>query len=517
MDSRPNKPSLGFFLAIALLVQFYSRFAGAPFVDFALDDWRLLELGRSCSGLGDAWAMVLRWPDRPVGTGLLLSTFHLFDDWTAGYAIFGIVCNSAMLALTMLLVYTLTGDTRECFLAGMVFALVPNLTESYQWATMIPYGPGFVAYVAAALCWLRFTRGKSPFNLVASALLFGVGLATYEVGVALPFVLLFLENRRSWRRAAVACATLVGVCLVYIAWRSTGGFGTANNLLFPHRAVGFGLSDVIWNAKEIVRWWVGGRMGDTILNGLAGFDTLPLHQQRMFALISILTTAGICVLITRSEPGNKTPREAMPAGRVFLFALAWAAGTQVVSLVSWTGGRLNYLPAVGVAIGAAVLLNRIPARHWLVPAFPIILVCLAANQGTSAQWRDSASFQRNIFEYLARHERAWADRELVVFNTTQLCQRQAKHLVQPSLNDPSAWANYGNVGLMRGFALNSMLHLIRPGMTRPAGILDAEHGAHVEGDILAWHAWYDPRTQNRTALTNVFMVDCLAVGSGRQE
>ena len=59
---------------------------------------------------------------------------------------------SLYLLVAIALVWELTGDRRTSLVFGLIFALLPNLTESFQWAAMTTVAYMQVSYVACSWC-----------------------------------------------------------------------------------------------------------------------------------------------------------------------------------------------------------------------------------------------------------------------------------------------------------------------------------------------------------------------------
>lgn len=511
------------FLAVLLVLltcvafQWYSRYSVAPFNDFCVDDWSLLEYGQSYDSYGASWETLLRWPDRPLGAAVLISTFNAVGDNPVACGLISMLLTALFLALALALVHELTASPAVTLAFGLIFSLLPNLTESFHWYVMTFYGPGFSAYLLSAWLWARMARTGRWIYVLPCVLFFALGLAQYETGILLPFAFLMLMNRSNRAPLAAGWVLLMAVVATFMAWRSTNGFGLCHDVLFPHRRVEFALPDMVWNAKETARWWVGGRMLACIANGLDRFLLLSNAQQFLFGALNAAVAVAAGALLFRMDRRGKDapPPQRFPLWQLLLFAASWFAVTQFMSVISWAGGRQNYIPAVGASFFLAILLGRAQARAW-VPAFVALgVVCLTANQGTSLNWRDSGEFQRRIFNYVGAHANEWKRAKCILFDTTSLRERQTPGITGPAGEDQSAWAYTGNASLLRGFLPNVFTRMAAPHVPSPKGILDMEYGARVEGDTLFWHEWYDPTRPRQTPTADVYVVDCLAVGSGQ--
>lgn len=504
--------------AVLMAVVFltWSRFAGAPVVDFTTDDWRMLELGRACTSFQDAIASMLRWPDRPFGTVALVYTFHVFDEWLMGYALVGLVSGALFLYFTMLVVLELTADRFVAYLSALLFALLPNLTETFQWATMVVYGPGYAAYPAAAWAALRYLRRGGTGWLVGSILLYAFAMGTYEVGIALAPVFAVFLLRRSRLRIASLVAGWGAVAVLYFAWKMSGCFGLVHDPLFPRREIVLGDIPWIWNTVDAARWWIGRHFWNCLLEGWKAFATMPERRQylllfgNLFLLVAALLTA---LRLKKDAPETPTaPAPYLPA-EVVLFGLAWFILVQLVNLLSWSAGRLCLVPAVGAVLIIAYGLRRLSPSAWMPVLAVLGFLCLVANQGTSRQWEVAGQAHRCVFNYVRDHQSEWIEKKLIYFNTESLRLKQAGGLRADRPRDPRFWAYYGNATLFRGFVFNSIIKQLANGAPYPTVILDVEHEARIEADRALWSGWYNTSQHFETPLDQVFMVDCLAQSS----
>ena len=503
---------------IAVLFQFLARYAAAPVTDFSSDAWSFRELAESQPSFAATWRLMLQDPDRPLQAGVLTATFRLFGENLWLYSAQSIVMYSLYLLVAIALVWELTGDRRTSLVFGLIFALLPNLTESFQWAAMTTVAYMQVSYVACSWCWVRFVRHGGARNLIASVVLYTVAVTTYEWGLALPFVLAMLALRPVSYRRLWGLLPFGLVIALYLTWRLTKGFGMAQGVLFPPRTPDVSASAILWNAREIVNWWIGSHMMECIRNGLNSIATMGKWPQRLLAVTDFAVVLALGAYLARffhrasAHPGNES--QPFASWQLWTFPVAWALAGHAPSLVSWTASRMNFYPAFGVALLGAICLSRIDARKWM-PAFCVsAFVFLLVNQGTNYSWKDAGVFQRRLYEYLQTHQEEWTQKEVILFDTTMLRQRQTLGLLEPAGVLPATWAYYGNAGLIRGFVPLAMVRLARKQGPWPQIALDMEHGSQIENGELIWHERYDPDKPLKTPMNKVYVVDCFAVGSG---
>lgn len=490
-------------MVLALVgLQWLSRFGPAPVVDFSLDDWALLahaasDDSRSVLQLG------LHDADRPIGSALLVLFYRSFGDHPLPYALFSMTGFSLMMVAFLLLMRELTGpELRAPLVAGAILALWPTLTESFAWPVASAYALAFASYIGAALCWHRFLRLGRGADLIALGLLYFFALFQYEVGLALPAAFAVLAWSAPPRRRRAGLALIGGLTVAYLTWRFTRGFGTAPGVYFPARRPGLSAEALLWNARETLLWWVGPRFWSCLTNGWEAFGRLPARAWFIWVALSAGAAGGLVHLLRRST-GSR------PGGVPLLFFLAWFLGALTVSLPSWNCGRLNLLPAIGLAGLGGLLAVRIDARHWLAAVGPLAALALLANQGTALEWKEAGSLQRQLLDNLRATEPEWRDKDLILFDSTQLRQRQTRGLGSDISDAQQAWAYWGNAGLLRGFGLSGMVDLVATQSNRPVVLLDVEGYAQPVGTSMVWHPRFKPSGLRTTALERVWRVDAL--------
>lgn len=499
-------------ILFAVAFQWVSRYAGAPMVDFVVDDWRLWKIALECDSFGEALLQARNWPDRPLGTSMMIGTYYLLGDRIVGYVVLESIYTAIFLLAGMWTVWVLTRDRLTALLFGLALSLWPNLTESFQWHTMtVSYGLGFAAYLAVLGAWAHYLRGRGAFWLAVAGGAFAFALFTYEAGIALPAVFLLLGSRENRRRLVAGMAVFAAVVGLYLVWKFTDGLGTLETRLFPHRGFTPNVPGIVWNVKETVRWWIGARLLECLANGLDGFLTLSTRGIRWLLVLNVALVALAAALVRRLRAAAAAEGDSAPFGmlRLALVGAAWWAAANVLTALSWTGGRMNYLPSFGASLLVALAARRLLKSNGLAcGAALIMLLCLIANQGTSAQWRDSGRFHRAMYDHLRDTAPEWSQAKIVLFDTAGIRARTTRRLVGPTGN---AWGSYGNAVLMRGAFFKSMMELTAPDHGVESILLDMEYGARIEGNELRWHGWYDPRVSHAAPLADVYRIDCEAV------
>lgn len=427
---------------------------------------------------------------------------------------------SLHIVLAMKLVWELTANRLAVLIYAIVFSLFPNLFESFHWGAMIAVAYMQVSYVASALCWVLYVKRQQKLWLWLSVLFYAIGVTSYEFGALLPFVYAVLLIKNGHPRRLLVLLPFFAVLGLYGVWRVTKGFGMAQGLLFPPRDLLISFHTLFWNSKEVIRWWIGEHMLLSIVEGTNAFLTLGRGLQRLLIAVNLIAAGGLTVLLWSLRNGQMVrtePSGALPSGfsqwQIVAFGLIWAAAGHSVNLVSWTAARLNFFPAIGVAIVLAWALSKISVRIWLPAAPVVIALCLVVNQGTAKSWRDAGDFQRNLYTYLRGSQSEWMEKSHILFDTSSLRHRQTRGLLTAPSSLPYTWAYYGNASLLRGFVPGSMMTRIEPDRSaRPATLLDMEHGVRLQDGIMYWHARYDPSQLFETPLGDVYVIDAWRVG-----
>jgi len=468
-----------------------------------------------------AAATGLQDPNRPLSMAAVEVVFRLFGATAWRWTLLSLVANSLLLLAVAKMALELTGRRGIAMAAGMVFALLPNLTETYHWSTQVlnEVTCALVPYALSGWLGAAFLRRGGAWRLALSALVYGVGLFSYEAGILLPGALLALMP---WRRGLFQVAGRILpyalVCLLYVAWRMTDSFGLNQSWVYPpHMQVSMSLQGIGLNALQILRAWCGDRFFGSVLFGLLGFSQLP-HWTRWGLFAGNVAVVLAIGRWTRASD-NRADKASGPAPfaewQVALFALAWTGAAWAISLLAFTGTRLNVLPAMGISLLAAMALDRVPGCRWRAALFLPAVLALMANQGTSENFRQAGELNQRLFAAVQRSAGEWRDKRILLFDTRALRQRLTSGLGPSVESHQQVWALFGNVPLLRGFTLGGMAQLAL-GCSEPHVriLLDVEYGARLEGDRLIWHERYDPSRPQTNSMDEVYIVDCLAAGQG---
>ena len=262
----PAFPGRDWAFGLLLLVATLLAYAPAWHAGFIWDDNGHVTRPdlRSLHGLWRIWA-------EPGATQQYYPFLHsafwlehrLWGDSPLGYHLANIAMHAAaaFLLFRVLRALALPG----AWLGASAFALHPVCVESVAWVSEQKNTLSAVFYMAAALAYLRFDRGRrAPWYALATAL-FLLALATKTVTATLPAALLVVvwwkRGRLSWRADALPLLPwlLMGAAAgVLTAWvernliGATGtpyGLGPAARFLLAGRALWFYLGKVAWPAR----------------------------------------------------------------------------------------------------------------------------------------------------------------------------------------------------------------------------------------------------------------------------
>lgn len=504
-----------------LLLQFVSRYLPSPQAVWVGDDWANAARSSFHASHAEAARIGLQDPNRPLSMAAVEAGYRVLGDRAWIWTLVSLAANALLLLALMKMALELTGRRWIAAIAGIIFALLPNLTETYHWSTQVlnEVACGLVPYALGGWLWVAYLRRGGGWRLALSALAYGAGLFSYEAGILLPAAYLVLLP---WKKAPLKSALRIvpfGLAgILYLAWRTTDSFGLNLSWHYPsHMQAAPSLYGIVLNAWHLAMWWVGDHLWGAMLNGFEAFAAIPLWTRRFLFAANV----GVVLLIgwglRRMDAADRSGNGEAPFGGVqaALFGLVWTGAAMAISLVSYSAPRLNVLPAIGISLLAALLLGRRPFRAWapllLVPA----VLAMVSNQGTAENYRQAGRLCRGLYSHLQASRDQWRDKEILLVDTRSLRQRQTPGWA-PYNEDQRMWAQCGNAIMLRGFVPNGMVRLIT-GQNNPdiQVLLDVEYGARIEGDRLIWHNRYDPAHPHTNALADVFVVDFFAVGQVR--
>jgi hypothetical protein len=510
---------LGWALVIfALFLQFWSRYLPSPWAVLVADDWPNLALSSQYASYAEGIWRALQDPNRPFSNMALVVAYRTFGGQRLFWTLVSLAGNSLLLLFTMKMALELTGRRMVAALTGVMFALLPNLTETYHWSTQVlnEVACAMVPYALSGWMWVAYLRRGGAWRLVLAAAAYGVGLFSYEAGILLPGAYLALIAwRREPARGLLRMLPFGLVCLLYVVWRGTNAFGTNQSMYYPpHMQVGrLSLWGISWNFRQIVQGWAGDHFFGAMLSGVQSFATLSPWTRRLLVAGDVAAILLVGWGLRRLENSNEKERAPTPFSgkQVILFGLAWTGAACAISLVSYPAARLNVLPAIGISLLSALLLECRSSRAWAMLLVVPVVLALISNQGTAECFRQAGGMNRSIYKHLQKTASEWRTKQILLFDTRGVRQRQTPGILRPINEDQAFWANCGNAPMARGFTFSGMVRLITGPQTSAIRIVhDVEYGAKIVGDQLLWHERYNPSRPHTNSMADVFVVDCLA-------
>ena len=505
---------LGFGLILFLLLfQFWSRYLPSPMAVFVADDWANWARSSFYASHAEAIRTGLQDPNRPLSMAAVEYGFRVFGNEPVSWTWVSLIGNGLLLFSLVMLAWRLTGRRAVAVIAGLLFAVFPNLTETYHWSTQVlnEVSCALMWYVASGWLWVEHTRRGGAGRLAGAALCYFVALFSYEAGLLIPGAYVFLLPWiRQPVKSVLRLAPFAGVAMLYVAWRSTNAFGMNQSWFYPpHMEAGISLSGMWWNANQLIHWWVGDQMAGSVLRGLMGLATISPGIKTALMVANGLVVLFAAVVIKRAVRCDAADVVApFATGPVLLFGLGWLAASSAIPILSYTAPRLNVLPAVGVALVLGVVLARCPLRGWGMVALVPAWLALASNQGTAESYRQAGEFNQRLFRNVLETKEIWQGRDTLLFDTTRIRERLTPGLLTPPSEDQMVWAQYHNALMIRGFVPMGMVRLALGTPEPPMQVLhDVENGARVEGSELFWHERYQPAITYRTPMEWVYVFD----------
>lgn len=506
--------------AFLLLFLLLARYLPSPQAALVADDWYNLARSSFYASHAEAAATGLTDPNRPLSMMAVEVVFRVFGMDPLPWTLLSMAGNALLVLFTALLVHELTGRRDAALVAGVVLAALPNLVETYHWSTQVlnEVACALVWYAGSAWAWVRYRRRGGTGSAVFSVAAYAVALFSYEAGILLPAALLALVR---WRerpvRDVLALAPFGVVMVCYAAWRATNAFGMNTSWFYPaHMQVGSTFGSMLHNAWQVALWWAGDHLLAAVHQGWSGLWSLPPWTLRGLLLLNAAVVVAPAVLWPRLVRGPVTSAPPFRSGAVALFGVAWLGAAVAPQLFAYTAPRLQVLPAIGVALLVALALVRLPAGRWVPWLVLPLWISIGSNQGTTVQYREAGAMNRGLYHHLVEQRGSWIDKEIVVFDTAALRQRQTHGLLGPVSRGERAWAYHGNALLFRGFVPRGMIELAAGDRHCPVVVVhDMENGARRDGGEWIWHDRFNPSREHRTPVERAYHVDVWRVASGQ--
>ena len=380
-------------LAGVVAVVYLNAFRGV----FQFDDYNVIV----DNGGVHAWGAYLAGLPRGIRP-LLKFTYTL--NWTSGLGLFGFhLVNVGLHAANAVMLYFLAsrvgGPSVSGFAAllpALLFAVHPAQTEAVTYITGRSVSLMAFFYLGSLLAYLwGRERGSRLLLFLASPFLFLLAVASKEVALTLPFVMILCEAARrekdGWRKALRAQAVhwgLLAVLAVFLLAHAGYGRlleacfdirGAAVNLLTQVHGIGYLLSRLVMpHAMNI----------DPDLPVFSPGSPVPLPES---LLLAALVAAGILGLKNRSMAGFG----------ILWFFLHLLPTNSFIPRLDVANDRQLYLASWGlfmaVAAGADLLRGKWGAR-WVTAVAAVLILALGGltvsrntvYRSEVALWEDTA-------------------------------------------------------------------------------------------------------------------------------
>lgn len=498
---------------LVIVIFLYGHLAMAPQMDFVLDDWTNFYISNAHGSWGKAMQVALEGHvTRPITMMYTYTVYRLMGADFTGYWFLSACANAVNVVLLMLIVHRLTNEKRTALLAGLVFSLIPTISENINWCTMVISAASCAIplFLASTLCWVHFVQKRLIRWGVASAIFYAFGIFGYEIGAFLPLAFAVLLRKDTFSRALfVVGAVFGGLGMFYAGWRLTQGFGLVESKTLGSQFA-IDPAAILVNAKNLLHWWVGDYFWGAVLTGYEGFNTFDLWTRRVVMVCNVGVSVLVGRILYKNFRNRDTSSRSLFSNSNFWFGVIWIMATHAPSLISYTASRLNYLPAVGVSLVVAVMLRRLDAKVWTGVFGLATFALITANQGMNKNWSDAGVLNRRIYAHLEEHHENWKDKAVVWYDTRRLAERQAKGLLLDPQYDLRSVAFNGHpeqAGLLRGFGLFGMQELLKQQRHAPQVVLDVECRPSVEEEMLLFHLPHRPDEKREQPISEVFVVN----------
>lgn len=499
------------YILFLIIITISARYLPYPWTVLVADDWVNLARGELYRSITEALIAGLKDPNRPISMGILETVYYLFGTNMLFFSSASWLGNVFLVLVVSRLVLLITGSIYSSCVSGLFLAICPNIVETTHWSTQVinELICALVMYVLSALTFKLYCIRKLKIYMCASIAMYSFALFSYEAGILLPLSYIFLAGDRiSISNIARNVYLYLIVFICYFSWRFTNAFGL-NDLWHypPHMRIGISLWGVAWNLSQVIQWWVGENLIETILCGWTGFMELSSWTRRgLLVLNALLVIWASSILLRLRKMGYR----AIQVRNGFLFGISWFLASCIPLLISYTAPRLNVLPAIGVAIILGILADRARCATWIAFAAVPCFICMVALQGTTEQYRQAGEFNWRVYRHLEIHVDEWCNKLAIVFDTAGIRERQARNLIGPAGMHERMWANYGNALLFRGFVPRGMIErILRDNSATIQIVHDVENGAHREGDVWRWHRRFDPSLTYTAPVQSVYYVNLI--------
>ncbi len=285
---------------------------------------------------------------RPLFLLLLRMIDAIFGLWTPGWHLILVLCHLAAAAMVYWLVRQWK-DERFALLAAALFALHPVHAEVVSWVSAISEPALAIALIGS----LVFARRNGASNLVAALALFVAGLLLKETAVVWP-VVIFAALYDGFGRSLRRTAPFLGVAASYLLLRIAVLGSVTTPLVRSVEPDGSYVPTALSHYFFHLVWPIG----------LSTY--CELHPSWVYLLCVLPLLAALVWVALRGQYERA-------AVLILLVPLLPALNLGSMQLNALVQDRYLYLPSVGFAMLAALLLEHLPR-----PAIALLLMLMIA-------------------------------------------------------------------------------------------------------------------------------------------
>lgn len=330
---------------------------------------------------------------RPLVLVIFSLSHGLWGNNPAGYHVFLLLLHLANIVLVYFFIRKLTAASPIAATFGTaIFALHPTRVESVAWLSGITDPLAVFFLLGAMLAHRSFTENPKGWGYLALSLFcFQMALWSKEVAIVFPLIVIAhdLIYRKKINWLAVSMHTLLGAA--YLATRSialgtTGKWDAINSSQLP-KAFDFvlGYSEMLVFPAQIPFYMqlpenpVSSALGwvsAVVITAMAGFSWLTFNPSR---------------------------RRAFIFSAVWLIALSWPI-ILITLYMKGYAARFLYVPAVGVAIFAAILYSHLiesypSLKMPIIATFMLVISFYGAITWKDIPaWHDDGTIYRKVTE-----------------------------------------------------------------------------------------------------------------------
>lgn len=130
---------------------------------------------------------------RPVRTIIYSIDYHLFGPNPVAFHIQSLIVHVLITVMLYMITVRLTKRVKLSFLAALLFGIHPVHTEMIAFATASMDMIGVLFGVSAIFFFIGFRQNKRQWQLWTSVLFALLGILTYELMLALPFIIVWID------------------------------------------------------------------------------------------------------------------------------------------------------------------------------------------------------------------------------------------------------------------------------------------------------------------------------------